>query len=212
LYKFGFWSSARRKRIDGLWVAVSEDGADTELVWRRVEGALCLIRKYDRPRYDRLLRDLERVWVRVIPIGIGCYNQSISACEIDTRFVLAEKTSPEDIASTLVHEATHARLMRRGIGYEEELRSRVEAVCFRRQIAFANKLPNGEQVRELANRYLEYYAADAHWTDEALRERLVEGSMEGLRYLGAPQWMIRMVPTLLRLRHRMRVLKQPWQR
>jgi len=37
-----------------------------------------------------------------------------------------------------VHEATHARLRRYGIGYEEGLRQRVEEANFRRELAFAS--------------------------------------------------------------------------
>ena len=199
-----FWLSVRSKRIDGLRVATWDERADTELVWRRIEGGLWLIKTYDRLRYDRLHRDLERVWVTLIPYGLGSYNHSINACQLDTRFVLAETTSPEVIASTIVHEATHARLMRCGIGYEEELRSRVEAVCWRREIAFAAKLPNGEQARERAERYLEYYSADAHWTDAALRKHQVKGTVELLRYLELPEWLKRIFLILYALSRRVR--------
>ena len=96
------------------------------------------------------------------------------------------------IASTIVHEATHARLMRCGIGYETELRARVEAVCARRELAFANKLPNGAQVRESAERILELCAADdGYWSNTAFEERHVEGSIEAMRHLGAPDWLVR---------------------
>src|SRR5713101_6929819 len=103
----------------------------------RVEEALRLIKTYDRVRYNRLIRDLERVWVTLLPGYPACYDHSIRACELDTRYVLADTSQPEVIASTIVHEATHARLRRSGIGYEEDLRPRVEAVCYRAQIAFA---------------------------------------------------------------------------
>ena len=73
---------------------------------------------------------------------------------------------PELIASVIVHEATHARLMRCGIGYEEELRARVEKVCLRRELAFAAKLPNGEQIRAQTDPELGYLPP-SYWTNEA---------------------------------------------
>jgi hypothetical protein len=167
-----------------------------------VEKALSLIKTYDRRRYDRLLRDLERVCIRAIPIGIGNYSASINGCELDTRFFLAETTSPEVIASTIVHEASHARLRRCGIGYEQDLRARVEAVCFRREIVFAAKLPNGQEVRELAERSLDFYSADEYWTDAASRERYVQGAEEVLRHLGVRPWLARIALSLLRRRMR----------
>ena len=67
-------------------------------------------------------------------------------CVIDERFVVDEGTTPEMIASVIVHEATHARLFRMGIGYEEGRRARVEQVCLRRELAFAAKLPDRAKV------------------------------------------------------------------
>jgi hypothetical protein len=180
------------KRIDGLLVGTWESDANAEAVFRRVEGALCLIKAHDRLRYKRLLRDLERLRVWLLPGGSGSYKEAVRSCELDSRFVLAETSSPAMIASTIVHEATHARLMRCGIGYETELRARVEAVCARRELAFANNLPNGAQVRESAERILELCAADdGYWSNTAFEERHVEGWIEAMRHLGVPDWLVR---------------------
>jgi hypothetical protein len=187
------WRSTRRY-IDGLWVGTFE--RKPKRILQRVKAALALIKTYDRPRYDRIVRDLDRVWVRLVPHGIGCYKAAINTCELDPRFVLAQTSTPEVIAAAIVHEATHARLMRCGIGYEEGLRARVEAVCFRREIAFAARLPNGAEVRERAQRSLEFYSADELWTDAALAERHLEGALAALRHLGMPEWLVRTMPTL----------------
>src|SRR5262249_5718763 len=87
------------------------------------------------------------------------------------------------------HEATHARLWHCRIGYDERLRARVEATCFRRELALAAKLPNGERVREHARDALAI--PPPGWTDAAERTRDVEGSTEVLRHLGAPNWLVR---------------------
>jgi hypothetical protein len=136
----------------------------------------------------------------VIPDAVGSFNESLNARELDTRFVLAETSFLEIIASTIVHEATHSRLMRCGIGYDEELRARVEAVCLRSELAFAAKLPNGEQVRDRVERTLELCASHGHWTNAAFDERYVEGSIEALRHLGVPDWLPRTVLALRALR------------
>jgi hypothetical protein len=212
------WSSTS-KRIDGLWVGTIE--GQSGAILERVEAALTLIKAHDQPRYNRLARDFDRVWVRLIPYGLACYNEAIGACELDTRFVLAEDSTPELIASAIVHEATHARLMRCGIGYGQELRARVEAVCFRREIAFAARLPKGDRARESAERSLEFYSTDAFWTDVASTERNLDGATATLRYLGIPEWLVRSFATLYALRHRktgsrrrrqkgQADLRQPW--
>jgi hypothetical protein len=192
------WSVS--KRIDGLWVGTLEEGSKAETVLHRVEEALCLIRTYDRRRYDRLRRDLERVWILVLVGALGSYNDRLRACELDPRHVLTEDSSPEIIAATIVHEATHARLLRCGLGYDEGRRSRIEAVCFRREIAFAAKLPDGERVRDRAERQLTRCTTNEYWTDVAFDARLLDDAREALRHLDAPKWFARAVPVFLAIR------------
>src|SRR5580693_2989787 len=181
--------------VDGLWIGTWED--DPEPILRRIEEALSIIKRYDRVRYDRLLRDLQRIWVLVLPTGLANFTYNIYACEIDTRYFLAETTTPELIAAVIVHEATHARLWRRGIGYEEARRPRIEEICLRREIAFAAKLPNGEAVRDQAERTLALCATGEYWTSAAFRDRYIEGGVEILRYVGAPGWLTRIFRWLL---------------
>jgi hypothetical protein len=90
--------------------------------------------------------------------------------------------------------------MRCGVGYEEELRARVEAVCFRRELAFAQKLPNGKQVRERAERTLELCSAHDYWTNTAFDERYVVGGIEAARHVGLPYWSARVVLAIRALR------------
>lgn len=181
------FSSSSAKRIDGLWVGGLEASSPA---WSRLEQALQLIKTHDPLRYSRVLRDLKRVWVRLLVHGLGSFNHALSACQLDERFVLAETTSPEEIAAVIVHEATHASLMRCGIGYQEELRARVEAACFRRELAFAGKLPNGGLVREQAERRLAYTPPD-YWTNQSFRNRNDPAAVSALKYLGVPNWLIR---------------------
>lgn len=194
-----FWWSTS-KRIDGLWVGTI--AAEPAPLLQRVERALNLIKSHDRVRYDRLIQDIERVWVRLVPHALGTFNEAINTCELDTRYVRAETSTPERIAATIVHEATHARLLRSGIDYSEDLRARVEAICLRREIAFATRLPNGAQVRESAKRILESYNADADWSDAALNEQYLKGTIEALRHLGVPNWLVRTLVAVRALRLR----------
>jgi hypothetical protein len=187
------------RRVDGLWIGSGAQN-ESEPYLRCVEEALRLIKVYDRVRYNHLIRDLERVWVRPLPGICGRFNYSLSACELDPRFLLAETSFPEGIAAVIVHEATHARLQRCGIGYGEDLRARVEAVCIRRELAFAAKLPNGEQVREQAERALELGATRGYWTDADFYKRERSGYIEMLRYVGLPDWLARTRMTFHTLR------------
>jgi hypothetical protein len=196
LSRVEIWFSTHRY-VDGLWIGTWEDDPDSLL--RRVEEALSLIKVYDRLRYDRITRDLERVWVRTLFGNDAQYNHAMNACELDVRFVLAATSGPAMIASTIVHEATHARILRRGIEYEEPVRARVEAVCVRRELALAKKLPNGLEVQERAGHLLRLSATTEFWTNAKFRERRVEGAIEEMRYAGIPMWIVRIVLAVAKL-------------
>jgi hypothetical protein len=196
---------ATSRRVDGLWIGVR--ASEAEPLLRRVEEALALIKRYDRRRYDRLRRDVERVWVRddLGPDSVGQFDPALWACELDDWLVLT--ATAEELAATIVHEATHARLWRRGIGYDESLRARVEAACFRRELAFAARLPNGNTLREDAKRLLR--TPPAYWSDAALLERRIEQFthyVRRLRELQAPDWLVRAMRTI-RMRLRQKITK-----
>lgn len=178
--------SAHGKQIDGLRVIADDRVSPARTA---VEEALGLIKRYDPVRYSRLSHDLQRVWVTVLVGNQGEYSHRLRTCKIDTRFVLAEASRPELIASVIVHEATHARLLRCGIGYEEALRARVERACYRQMDAFAAKLPDGEPVHT----WVAQGMALPHdtWTNESMKAHYDEAAPEALRYLGTPEWAIR---------------------
>ncbi|HEU5273868.1 MAG TPA: hypothetical protein VFU97_09415 [Xanthobacteraceae bacterium] len=190
------WFSTH-KRIDGLWISTWE--RDPDFLLRRVEEALELIKTYDRLRYDRITRDLDRVWARMVFGYAAQYTPAMNACELDVRFVLAVASSPAIIAASIVHEATHARIMHRGIEYAEPIRARIEAICVRRELAFAKKLPNGLELQELAEGRLERCATPEFWTNAKFRERDVEGTIEAARDAGIPMWIVRVVFAVARL-------------
>jgi hypothetical protein len=104
------------------------------------------------------------------------------------------------IAATIVHEATHARLESCGIEYVEGMRHRIEAICLRQEIAFAAKLPNGQELQEAAEHILTLCTGPGFWSKTSMRERDLAGSLEALRYLGAPEWLLRVLVTGRRLR------------
>jgi hypothetical protein len=193
--KISLWLSTSRN-IDGLWVGTLESAPHPGL--RRVEDALCLIRQHSPLHYSRVIRHLERVWVVLLVDALACYQSPLKACELDERFVLGDTTTLEQIASTIVHEATHARLDNWGITYEEKMRWRIEAICLRRELAFAIGLPESAQLQDELERSLEFYGPNSeYFSDTNFNERHRQGASEVLRHLGAPDWL---APALLRMR------------
>ena len=161
---------------------------------RRVEDALGLIRDCSPLHYRRVTCNLDRILVRLVPHARACYNSSLNACQIDERFVLDETTTLEGIASCIVHEATHARLDKWGIPYDEKARPRIERLCLQRELNFAAKLPHGETLRDEIQRTLDWCNDEnVYFSDLSLRREVDQGNLEALRYLGTPSWIISVI-------------------
>jgi hypothetical protein len=187
--RIGLWLSTGRE-IDGLWVGTTESKPHPAL--RRVEDALKLIKRHDMLNYSCVTRDLDRIWVKPIPSGQAHYERSSNACVIDERYVLQETMSIAKIASTIVHEATHARLDRWGVEYVEERRARIEEICLRRELNFLAKLPDSKSLQEEIASTTDWVAKDRDYlSDASFRERREEGEIETLRYLKTPDWLVR---------------------
>ena len=181
------------RKIDGIWIG--SYFAPEHL--SRVESALLLAKQHSPLYYSRIIRDLERIWIFLLPDGLAEYKHSLRACVLDERFVAHSATSVQRIASAIVHEATHARLERYGIRYDEDQRARIEAICFRRELAFAVRLPDSAGLQEEIAGYLDWYPANPdYFRDAHAIERNTNGESEMLRHIGAPRWLIRAMPTL----------------
>ena len=181
------------RHVDEIWIGSWGRTPEEDLT--RVESALALIKQHSPLDYARVARELERIWVSFSLHGLGEYNHSLKACILDERYLANPATTAGRIASTIVHETTHARLERCGIRYKEELRTRIEAICFRRELAFAVRLPDSAELQQELARYLEWYPANPDWfSDARFRERRAAGEMEALRYLHAPEWIVRAMP------------------
>jgi hypothetical protein len=184
----------------GSWRRIPED-------LMRVESALVLIKQHSPLNYARIIREIERIWVTLLFHGLGEYKYSLKACLLDERYVADPATSIEQIACTIVHEATHARLERYGIGYKEELRARIEAICFRRELAFAARLPDSAELQQGIARCLEWYPANPdQFSDAHFQERHTAGGIDAMRYLGTPGWLIRAILMPLPIISRVRKL------
>jgi hypothetical protein len=166
----------------------------------KVSEALTLIKTYDRRRYNRLLHDVRKVWVTTLFGAIGQYQMKSQACRLDRRFVA--ESSPARIATTIVHEATHARLIR--FGYAESVRTRIEKDCVRSEFAFADKIPERDEIRK----WLDSFSAiePASYTAEAFQDRNLDGRLATIRELEGPDWMRRFVERRI-LAQKARVLR-----
>jgi hypothetical protein len=186
------------RTVDGLLIDVWNSDLQS---LNRIEDALRLIKHHHALHYSRVVNHLDRIWVHLLPDATAHYDRSLNACVMDERFVLLESTTLERIASTIVHEATHARLDRWGVEYDEKKRPRIEVICLRRELNFVAGLPDSEPMQEEIRSTLEWCAGDHDFfSDENFQQREEQGQFEALRYLGTPNWLIGLLMRLIQRR------------
>ncbi|HEX7051143.1 MAG TPA: hypothetical protein VF188_13125 [Longimicrobiales bacterium] len=151
------------------------------LWFAKVERALRCIEEHDPRRLAGLRRDVRRIIVTAADGNHYLHRWRA----IVLKWPVIFRRDAESNALTLVHEATHARIDRRGIPYTRELRHRIEAACVGQEVAFARRLPNGARRVEEIRKVLE----SPWWRDEQLLER----RLQALRDRGVPSWFVRLI-------------------
>lgn len=190
---------SHHRRVNGLWIGVSGAKQDFHLL-DRVEEAIALVCERDRIAYRRIYKNLDRIWVLPLAGARGSFSASAGACKLDSQYV--GTNPPELIASTIIHEATHAHPCLRKFGNSDAIRRRVEGVCIRRQLAFAQRLSDGTRVREQAERLLQL--PSAFWSEESRHKAQVEAARSYLTAENVPQRMVTSIFFITRVIRRFR--------
>ncbi len=194
-WRLGHWfyallyALAPKRVLHGITVASSRIGThDVEDSFRKVDAALAAIARFDPPRYAHLKRNMPKIWIGPIPnYARGQWIDELRLCMLRDSFVGDEDVSISYVAALLIHEATHARVRRRGITFDEAIRPRVERACIRSQLSFARTHPGGESLIPIFEENLR--RADSWWSDGRLRSV----QLRALKQLGAPRrlrWLI----------------------
>ena len=158
---------------------------DRRLILQKVCEGIGLIAQYSPLRLARIRRDLRGVRIDHCD-GVAEYHHKTRLCLLDFHHIMRQEVTPAHVAASIIHEATHARLMKAGFGYEKERRARIERVCSKAEKAFGSRLPDGKAIVDEALAQME--RDPEVWTDQAaLARRLTK-----LRKLGIPEWVIRL--------------------
>lgn len=164
--------------VEGVRVSVLASKEEEAELFEKVRLALSTIRERDPRRYRCLQRDLARIFVAD---GSGAeYVPTINACHLAISHI--RRRSVVELAMTMIHEATHARLWRRGFRYQEHRRERIERLCVSQEVAFAALLPSSEALIEKAEQLLR-----AQWWT---REAQIDESLARLEASNAPAWVL----------------------
>ena len=164
------------------------------LIYRRLDEALSLLKGNAPGRYERVRKSLKGFLIFGIDPINASYDPTTAVCRLGEKFMLAPDTTAAAVACTVVHEATHGRLFKLGIPYDEPLRYRVEMICIKAALLTAQKLPGAEAQVERCRRQLTidpgFFSTDS-FTERAAND---------LRAAGLPEWLVRTVVWIRRKR------------
>jgi hypothetical protein len=177
-------AAAGRRVVHPLAVAVSEKEHAYGLVlvdfsseieesgkFEAVKDALRMIECYDPGWTERLAAHVNQIVIARIPGAGGEYWNHSRSIVLDVQAL--QRQSAMAIAMLIVHEGTHARLWKRGLGRHPD-REAIERICVRAEIAFASRVPNSERLIEGARAKLQSRWWEAPQTTDRMLRRIDE--------------------------------------
>jgi hypothetical protein len=143
---WSLWKGSDKFTRGAVRIGVIDIAADPENIISRVCAALDLIQERDPVFYARLEQYILRI--AILPRGRTSYWPEFRTCVLITTNVKTWHVT--QLASIIVHEATHAWIRERGIrpGKNGYTRDRVEQTCLKAQLRLARRLEHNEEMVE----------------------------------------------------------------
>jgi hypothetical protein len=150
---------------------------DTAQVIARLTQALDLIAAYAPGRFRRMQQDFAGLVVRRFPCR-GAFFPQERECLVELTFTVNPRHTLAEIAASIVHEATHARVARMCGPLPQEQRAREERLCRQAELELGLALPDGTVVVERARFALgmsdQEVAPAVDWSEGARRVAAVD--------------------------------------
>ncbi len=195
--RFFFWVSPWED-YDKVQIGVHGCCKDTDHIASMVRQALDLIRNTSPFRFTRFQREVRQIWVAPILYNLAQWEHEHRRCVLNSDYVENPATTVAELASTLIHEATHGRLETLGFKYHEDRRIDIERICFTEEIRFARRLPEGEKIIRDNERQIARPPSD--WTNANMHRAELEAGLEELRQMNCPRWLYNLVERKVRKR------------
>ena len=177
----------------------------TRDVLQRLDEALALLEAYAPRQVGRLHRDVAYLWIVRYPTR-GAFFSQYRCCLTELTFLARRDISPAIVASSILHEAVHARIhsfrKRLGVQRPDTQAGKEERVCRRAELAFALTLPSElgrpiiDRVRPMLEVDHQQLAVDVDWPVAKARQDIIDADA-----LRLPNWFTRRQRALLRDRH-----------
>jgi hypothetical protein len=166
--------AADRFEVEGVPVRIenTRPDIDTGAVVQRLGAALKLVATYAPRRFRRLRNDFAGMVVRRFPCR-GAFFYEQRECLVELTFTVNPRHSIAEIAASIVHEATHARVAAMCGPLPWEQRAREERLCRQAELELGLALPDGEVVIQRARASLALadseVAPAVDWTEGSRR-------------------------------------------
>jgi len=143
----------------------------TAMVIERLAAALDLVAQYAPARHRRLRQDLSGFVVQRFACR-GAFLPETRECLVELTFTVNPRHGLPEIAASIVHEATHARVAAMCRGPQAE-RHREERLCRRAELELGLAMPDGKVVVRRARESLSLadreVAPAVDWAEAARR-------------------------------------------
>jgi hypothetical protein len=167
-FRFG-----RRLHVDGFDArAELPDAAERLHLAHLINAALALVSQHSPTRYAYLKRDLPRLWIAPCPAANARCFANIRMCVINYDWAVSPATSADRLALALVHEGTHARLIRAGLKYDDPQTARHERLCYTAELVVARRFATAPDLVPRIQEMLD--CGDAEFTPAADRDRQLQ--------------------------------------
>ena len=129
-------AQSERRRIHDIDVWLINDGqfATSDELFDKIATALQLVAGHAPWRLNAMRRDFARIFMHRQD-GVRAMFDLMRNCSLDTYFVAT--FAAEQVASSIVHEAVHARLRGNGRTVPRDLIAWEERLCRKAELAFA---------------------------------------------------------------------------
>lgn len=142
-----------------------------------MDQALTLILTFAPGSLNWIRRNVKRILLS--ESGGATFISTMQTCRVGVAY--ARRASVVELAMTVVHEATHARLERAGAIYEGNCMGRIERACVASEVRFASKVPGSEAAIARVEQLLE-----TQWWNDGPRR---EAARRELERFGLPEWL-----------------------
>jgi hypothetical protein len=113
---------------------------DEKIVLERFVEALKLIQTTQPWRFAHMRRDVAQFWIVRYPVR-GMFSPASRTVMTELTFLARRDIGPATVASSILHEAVHARIHAMNLRPESRHYDREERICRRAELAFGLALP-----------------------------------------------------------------------